>query len=84
MSDWCEREDHIDINDFGDCPRCNSKNVTIQESLMVTDFCDQYHLCDALECLDCDAIISLDLLLRMLTAEENLRRLENGITETGT
>lgn len=85
MSEWCEREDHIDINDVGDCPRCGSKNVHIRESLMVTEYCDQIHFVDALECLKCDAIISLDLLLRLYSQAEELkrylelgRRIENG------
>jgi len=80
----CTREDHINPDDIGDCPRCGSKNIHIQESLMVTDYCDQIHLCDALECLKCDAIISLDLLLRLLTVEEELKRIRDGITQTGT
>jgi hypothetical protein len=78
----CDREDHINPDDIGDCPRCGSKNVHIQESLKVYDYCDKIHFVDALECLNCDAIISLDLLLRLLTVEEELKR--HGIAQTGT
>lgn len=74
MYESCGRTDHIDISSIGDCPRCGSKNVHIQESLIVYDYCDLAHLVDALECLDCDAIISLDLLLRLLTVENELQQ----------
>ncbi len=72
MSEWCEREDHIDIDNIKSCPRCDSKAFHIQESLMVTEYCDQIHFIDALECFKCDAKISLDLLLRLLTVEYEL------------
>lgn len=72
MSEWCEREDHIDAKSIQSCPRCNSKGWNIQESLMVTEYCDQIHLIDVFQCFKCDAHISLDLLLRLLTVEQEL------------
>jgi hypothetical protein len=69
----CKREDHINIDVFKDCPRCDSKNIIIKESLKVWDHCDRYHLVDAVECLDCDAIISIDLLMRLNEADKRIR-----------
>jgi hypothetical protein len=65
----CIREDHVDINVFKDCPRCDSKNIVIKESLSVWGYCDRYHLVDFVECLNCDATISIDLLIRLEKAE---------------
>jgi hypothetical protein len=72
MSEWCEREDHLDPTNIERCPRCGSTAFHIQESLMVTEYCDRVHFIDALECFKCDAKISLDLLLRLLTVEAEL------------
>ncbi len=72
MSELCEREDHLDPSGIECCPRCDSTAFHIQESLFVTEYCDQIHFIDALECFKCDAKISLDLLLRLLTVEYEL------------
>jgi hypothetical protein len=69
----CKREDHVNIDVFKDCPRCDSKNIEIRESLKVWEYCDRHHLIDAVECLDCDAIISIDLLMRLNEADKRIR-----------
>lgn len=70
LAEICNREDHIDAHWVEKCPKCGSAAFGIQESLAVTDYCDKIHLADALECYQCDSIITLELLLRLLKAEK--------------
>jgi len=81
MSEWCEREDHIDIDNIKSCPRCGSTAFHIQESLLVTEYCDQVHFIDIFQCFQCDAHISLDLLLRLLSVEAEMGRVMHEIGE---
>ena len=79
LEDYCKREDHIDTHFIEKCPLCGGMAFHIQETLQVTEYCDKTHLADSFECLFCDAVITLELLLRLLEAEERVKRLTEDI-----
>lgn len=68
----CEEHQHIEDAYLEECPRCGSNNVSIIESLYVTDYCEGTHFIDTLNCFKCDATISIDLYVLLKDYEKRL------------